>query len=96
MHTCTHTRRLSLAEVAAAAELILRQDQEMEEGKGKGKEGCDSSDEGFGGEESECDEGVEEMETDTNPSNCSLADSGYSQVDTPPAPLSLESRYVLE
>ena len=79
--------------MAAAAELILRQDQEMEEGKGK--EGCDSSDEGFGGEESECEEGVEEMETDTNPSNRSLADSGYSQVDTPPAPLSLESRYVL-
>ena len=73
----------------------------MEEGKES--EGFDSSDEGFGGEESECEEGEceeeeeeeeEEMETDTDPRNHSLADSGYSQLDTPPTPLSLDARYV--
>ena len=81
--------RLSLAEVAAAAELIMKQDKEREEEKGD----CDSSDEGFGGEESECEEeGVEEMETNTHPGNNSLADSGYGGVDTPPPLESAQSR----
>ena len=65
--------------MAAAAELIMQQDREKEEG-------CDSSDEGFGGEESECEEGVEEMETTPHPGNNSLADSGYGGVETPLLP----------
>ena len=67
---------LSLAEVAAAAELILQQED---------KEGmeCESSDEGIGGEEESEGEG-EEMECEENSGDRSLADSGYGGADTPP------------
>lgn len=69
--------------MAAAAELILQQEDEM------GME-CESSDEGIGGEE-ESDEGGEgeEMEYEGSAVDRSLADSGYGSAGTPP---SLDSR----
>lgn len=72
---------MSLAEVAAAAELILEQDKAAEE--------RESSDEGFGGEESEGEGEGEERGQDR-----SLADSGYGGAGSPPPPLSQESRWV--
>ena len=70
---------LSLAEVCAAAELMLAQDEAEAE--------MESSDEGFGEEESDCEEGGGELSA----ADRSLADSGYGGAGTPPT-LSKESR----
>ena len=95
---CFYDNRLSLAEVAAAAELILQKDWEAE----NILEGQDS-DEGFGGDEYDDDDDGEEEEEESDvedevmqvehPGNQSLADSGFGCASgTSPQPLSCESR----
>lgn len=65
--------RLTLDEVAAAAELILAQDA----AKG-GLDRNDSSDEGFGGEvESDCEDGEMEDDDEEDDEIPNLGDSGY-------------------
>lgn len=93
----TTPKGLSLAEVAAAAELILQKDWEVEN-MIEGQE----SDEGFGGEEyddeDDDDEDEDESEAEENmstdhPANQSLADSGFGYgSNASPQPLSYESR----
>ena len=99
---CSHGNRLSLAEVAAAAELILQKDWEAEKMLEVGQE----SDEGFGGDEYDDEDGEEEDEEEEEESEAeeesmstdhladqSLADSGFGCTSgASPQPLSCESR----
>ena len=94
---CSHDYRLSLAEVAAAAELILQKDWEAEKMLEVGQE----SDEGFGGDEYDDEEDGEEDESEAedenmstdHPADQSLADSGFGCTSGgSPQPLSCESR----
>ena len=79
--------RLTLDEIAAAAELILAQD--VAEGKQEGS-GSESSDEGFGGEV-ESDSEEDHVETDLNMED--LADSGYG-ANTAGSSTAMETRCV--
>ena len=72
--------RLTLDEIAAAAELILAQD--VAEGKQEEASGSESSDEGFGGEV-ESDSEEDQMEADLTTAGVEdLGDSGYGTMET--------------